>query len=93
LQKKPPRFPAIKIGGQLDELNTQHQTLKKNRPQYTQERIAAYVKLYNTVNEINKTGRKAYANSAADLLVFKSPWPVKEKKNYKENETKTEPAK
>jgi len=55
---------------QLDTLNTQQETLKKGRNAYTQQRIAAYEKLYDTVNEINMIGRLAYAGSPADLKAF-----------------------
>ncbi len=71
---------------EIDKLNNDQETLKKNRPQYTQERVAAYQKLYDRVNEINKVGRKAYTESAADLEVFKSPWPVSGKKDAKKAE-------
>ena len=60
--------------------------MKKNRSAYTQERVAAYQKLYNKVKEINKTGRQAYADSAADLEVFKSPWKLGNKKETKKVE-------
>jgi len=76
------------IAQQLDELNKQQETMKKTHPQYTVERIAAYQKLYDMVNEINKTGRTAYADSAADLKVFQSPWQTSEKKDAKEAEIK-----
>ncbi len=64
------------LAAAIDKLNNDQETMKKNRPQYTRERVAAYQKLYDRVNEINKVGRKVYADSPADLEVFKSPWPV-----------------
>ena len=74
---------------ELDELNNEQEKLKKNRSAYTQERVAAYQKLYDKVNEINKVGRQAYADSAADLEVFKSPWKVGGKKETKKTEEQT----
>lgn len=65
---------------ELDVLNKAQENLKKRRPEYTAERIAAYLQLYETVNEINKAGRLAYADSEAELLLFKSPWPVRGKR-------------
>jgi hypothetical protein len=67
--------------GELDTLNKNQEYLKKNRTSFTAQRIAAYMTIYNTVNEINKTGRVAYKESAADLKAFDSPWPVAEKKS------------
>jgi hypothetical protein len=81
---------GLDLKQQIDDANTSQETMKKNRPQYTQERVAAYVKLYDKVNDINKTGRTAYANSAADLQVFKSPWPVSKKKDSNDINTKTD---
>ena len=60
--------------------------MKTNRPEYTQERVVAYQKLYDRVNEINKVGRAAYVDCAADSEVFKSPWPVSGKKETKKGE-------
>lgn len=74
------------LAATIDKLNNDQEAMKTNRPQYTQERVAAYQKLYDRVNEINKVGRKAYADSAADLEVFKSPWPVSGKKGTKKAE-------
>ena len=74
---------------ELDNLNNEHENLKKNRSAYTQQRVAAYQKLYDKVNEINKVGRQACAESAADLEVFKSPWKVSDKKETKKTEEQT----
>jgi len=72
---------------ELDELNKAQENLKKRRPEYTAERVAAYMNLYEAVNEINKAGKLAYADSETELLLFKSPWPVRGKRG---KETKTE---
>ena len=74
---------GLEIRTEIDTLNTEQERLKKLGPEYTQERIAAYTKIYDRVNEINKAGREAYADSPADLVVFKSPWPAAEKKTVK----------
>ncbi len=80
---------GLDINTQLDALNTQQETLKKGRTEYTQQRIAAYQKLYDTVNEINKIGRIAYADSPADLKAFNSPWPVRTSKKSPAPEVKS----
>ena len=77
---------GLTLKTELDELNNEQEKMKKNRSAYTQERVAAYQKLYNKVKEINKTGRQAYADSAADLEVFKSPWKLGNKKETKKVE-------
>jgi hypothetical protein len=77
------------LAASIDKLNNDQETMKKNRPQYTQERVTAYQKLYDRVNEINKVGRTAYADSAADLEVFRSPWKVSGKKEAKKPEEQT----
>ena len=77
---------GLTLKDDLDKLNNDQETMKKNRPQYTRERVAAYQKLYDRVNEINKVGRKVYADSPADLEVFKSPWKVGGKKETKKKE-------
>ncbi len=81
---------GLDIKTQLDALNTQQETLKKGRTEYTRQRTAAYQKLYDTVNEINKIGRIAYADSPADLKAFTSPWPVKTSKKSPAPEVKTQ---
>jgi hypothetical protein len=78
------------ILAELDAANTEQEKLKKLGPDYTQQRIAAYVKIYDRVNEINKAGREAYADSPADLKAFRSPWPAAEKKSDKEAKKKDE---
>ena len=78
---------GLDIRTEIDTLNTTQEQLKKLGPEYTQERIAAYTIVYDRVNEINKAGREAYAESAADLVLFKSPWPAAEKKTSKTNTT------
>jgi len=80
------KLQGLTLKAEVDQLNKDQETMKKNRPQYTQERVAAYQKLYDRVNDINKVGRTAYADSAADLEVFKSPWVVGGKKEAKKTE-------
>ena len=75
---------GITLRNELDELNKTQENLKKRRPEYTAERIAAYMKLYDAVNEINKAGRLAYSDSETELLLFKTPWAVSEKKSKAE---------
>lgn len=77
------------LRSELDSLNKAQENLKKRRPEYTAERIAAYMKLYDAVNEINKAGRLAYADSEAELLLFKTPWSGGEKKSKTSDENKT----
>ncbi len=74
---------GVELRTEIDTLNTDQEKLKKLGPEYTQQRVAAYTKIYDRVNEINKAGREAYADSTADLVVFKSPWPAAEKKTGK----------
>jgi hypothetical protein len=76
---------GIAILNQIDTLNKTQEKMKEDRPQYTVRRIEAYTLLYDTINKINKVGRKAYKKSAADLKAFSSPWPVTEKKSNKKN--------
>lgn len=80
---------GVLLRNELDALNKTQESLKKRRPEYTAERIAAYMKLYNAVNEINKAGRLAYADSEAELLLFKTPWSGGEKKRKTSDENKT----
>lgn len=79
---------GVQIRSELNELNKQQDYLMKRKPEYTAERITSYMNLYNTVNEINKAGRLAYADSEAELLLFNSPWPVKGKQTKATDEVK-----
>jgi hypothetical protein len=79
---------GLDILKQLDELNTKQEKLKKDRPQYTRQRVDAYFKLYDRINKINEVGKKAYAKSPADVKAFVSPWPVSKKKVKEVSEEK-----
>jgi hypothetical protein len=73
---------------ELDDKNKVQEKTKWDKPEYTVHRLEAYMKLYKTVNKINKAGRRIYSDDPAALKIFESPWPAAEKKSDEEDKKK-----
>jgi len=59
----------------LNDQDTLQEVKKKEDKNYTAERHAAELEVYNKVNKINEAGRKAYKKDPPTAKLFDSPWP------------------
>jgi len=63
------------LAQELKALSVQIGAADNDFEQYTIERNIALMKVYQSVNTINKAGRIVYENDPAKLKSFDSPWP------------------
>jgi len=59
---------------ELDAVNKEHGTMVQQSETYTLQRNLAHRRVYDTVNEINELGRRAYKDDPVTLKLFDSPW-------------------
>lgn len=60
---------------ELYSLNAKQEMKKKEKRETTKDRHEVYIRIYDTINQINEIGRNIFANDPGKLELFKSPWP------------------